>query len=108
MAERPDVIIAGHSHMFALGARQCHKGHIQLEPVPGTDRLYFLMAEWTGNRSPSYWDALVNYSRNRIVVLLYNGNKHNADFLLAHGPRSISGTNGPAQRCYRTRPSSRD
>lgn len=79
-----DVIVAGHSHMFAMGAQKQYQGPVGLVPFSGTGRDgYFLMEEWKTSRSDEYWDALVNLSANRGVLIVFSGNQHYADFLLA-------------------------
>src|SRR5947208_2686943 len=79
-----EVIVAGHSHMFAMGAPQRYQGPLALVPFQG--RCGFLMEEWKGNRSNEYWDALVGLSANRSALIIFNGNQHHADFLLAPDP----------------------
>jgi hypothetical protein len=77
------VLVAGHSHMFCLGAAQGYKGSLAFVPsaVRGA-ALCFLMDEWRGSRSAAYWDALVDNAAGRQVVLAFNGNQHYGDFLL--------------------------
>lgn len=81
-----EVVIAGHSHIFAMGASQSYKGGVSLQPAAKFPDMFFLMEEWRGNRTREYWDALVNYAQGRVVVLIYNGNQHNAGFLFRAGP----------------------
>jgi hypothetical protein len=82
-----EVIVAGHSHMFAMGARTRYQGPIALLPFEGHCQPgHFLMETWKGDRSEEYWDALVNLSENRAVLITFNGNQHVADFLLAPDP----------------------
>ncbi len=81
------VIVAGHSHMFAMGVHQRYQGPIALLRFDGRRRpVSFLMEEWKGNRTNDYWDALVNLSADRSVLIVFNGNQHYADFLLAPDP----------------------
>ncbi|MEP9368118.1 hypothetical protein [Xanthobacter sp. VNH20] len=81
-----EVIIAGHSHIFAMGAPNSYKGERQLQPVPQFENMFFLMEEWRGNRTPEYWAALAENARDRIIVISFNGNQHNASFLFRSGP----------------------
>jgi hypothetical protein len=82
-----EFVVAGHSHLFAMGASLGYAGDIALTPIDGVGgRGYFLMERWKGGRSPAYWEALVKHSRGRAVVLVYRGNQHFLGFLLARTP----------------------
>jgi len=82
-----EFVIAGDSHIFAMGASQAYVGPISLMAVDVPRcQGYFLMARWQGGRGPTYWDALVPLSRGRIVVLVVMGNQHFAHYLLARKP----------------------
>ena len=77
-------LIAGHSHLFALGALQGYKGGIDMQPVEaGGVRGAFLMEEWRGSRSHDYWSTLVRSGRDRPVFILYNGNQHYGEFMFS-------------------------
>jgi hypothetical protein len=69
--------------MFALGAPRNFRGGIALLP---SDRVYFLMEEWRGNRSEAYWEYLVQNAKDNAIALLYKGNQHHLNFLLAREP----------------------
>jgi hypothetical protein len=82
-----EFVIAGHSHMFALGASFGYSGPVALTPIgAGYDRGYFLMEQWDAGRGSSYWNALFEHSQGRAVVLILHGNQHFTNFLFARQP----------------------
>jgi len=82
-----EFIVAGHSHMFCMGAPQSYAGPIGLLPVSAAGRAgYFLMEPWDKGRSERYWDRLAAEGRDRHVFLVFNGNQHFADFLIRPTP----------------------
>jgi hypothetical protein len=82
-----EYIVAGHSHIFALGAEFSYSGPVALAPITLSNRLgFFLMEPWGAGRGKPYWDALVEYGRERAVVLMFHGNQHYANFLLSSEP----------------------
>lgn len=81
-----EFIVAGHSHMFAMGASSSFSGPISLQPVAGISNGHFLMEQWKGNRTKDYWQACAANAKGRVVALIYNGNQHYMDFLLARTP----------------------
>lgn len=87
VSERPrdeaHFLVAGHSHMFCLGASIGYRGPLGFQPSAAQKgRVAFLMDEWRGSRSAAYWDRLVEHAWGRTVVLAYNGNQHYGDFLI--------------------------
>jgi 2-polyprenyl-3-methyl-5-hydroxy-6-metoxy-1,4-benzoquinol methylase len=83
-----EFIIAGHSHIFALGAARAYAGPASLTPIEAHGgHGYFLMEQWDeSGRGPSYWDALVKHSEKRTVVLVFHGNQHFANFMWVRQP----------------------
>jgi hypothetical protein len=84
-----EFVIAGHSHIFALGAARDYSGSVSLTPVEagaGHGHGYFLMEKWGPGRSQSYWDALIEHSEGRAAVLVFQGNQHFSNFLFARQP----------------------
>jgi hypothetical protein len=85
--DRLEFIVAGHSHMFALGAAYAYEGPIALAPVDAAiPNGYFLMEPWSAGRGAAYWDALAEHARDRVAVLLLHGNQHYAHFVFAPSP----------------------
>jgi hypothetical protein len=83
---KTEYLIAGHSHIFAMGAPQGYQGPIDL--MKTKDGLgYFVMEQWNGGRSNAYWEKVVEASSGRDVLISYNGNQHHGAFLFA--PESI-------------------
>jgi hypothetical protein len=79
------IIIAGHSHVAALGVSLSATA-IGLEPIAGApDGFCGLAGPWTGTRDAAYWEALAEAARDRTAVINWSGNEHNALFLL-HTP----------------------
>jgi hypothetical protein len=79
----PDVIACGHSHVIAmelavryglaaesLRASVCYAGESDLQRL-GAD---------------TYWDFVVEQAPGRTVAVFWNGNQHNADFLIESQP----------------------
>jgi hypothetical protein len=82
-----EFIVAGHSHIFCMGAQQSYAGPVALLPVSvAAHSGFFLMEEWDKGRSERYWDRLVVEGRDRHVFLVFNGNQHFADFLISPTP----------------------
>jgi hypothetical protein len=82
-----EFIIAGHSHMFALGASFGYSGPVALTPIEaGPGHGYFLTEQWSAGRGASYWDALFKHSVGRAAVLMLHGNQHFTNFLFAREP----------------------
>ena len=82
-----EFIIAGDSHIFAMGAAQGYSGPCSLKSIEGVEgRGYFLMEPWAGDRGQSYWEALAFHSKDRIAVLVVMGNTHFGNFLIAQPP----------------------
>jgi hypothetical protein len=73
------IIIAGHSHIGALGVGPA-KEDFNLLPVEGQDRMFGLHGAWP--RSENYWRALVGYAPGNSIALLWGGNEHYSLFLI--------------------------
>jgi hypothetical protein len=80
------AVIAGHSHSAAISralvakattAVQLEARHIALALGIGGLR--------GGPGTTAYWDILENLARTRSIAIVWNGNQHNADFLLTSG-----------------------
>jgi hypothetical protein len=79
---RAEYLVAGHSHIFPMGAPANYSGPVDL--VKALDGFgYFVMEPWNGQRSIAYWDKLVESSAGRDVLIAYNGNQHHGAFLFA-------------------------
>lgn len=82
-----EFMVAGHSHIFAMGAPQNYQGAVDLAPIHVGNRSgFFLMEKWGGNRTQEYWDRLVAESPGRDVLLAIGGNEIYIQFLLAANP----------------------
>jgi len=83
-----EYLIAGHSHVFAMGAPFDYDGPpslLRTEDGAG----YFVMEKWkdaSGLRSTAYWEKLIDVCRGRDVLLSYRGNQHHAKFLFEPNP----------------------
>ena len=78
-----DILIAGHSHIAALGVPLSADGEGVVVPIPDAPAgICGFSGQWSGNRTGAYWRALAAASEGRTVVLLWSGNEHNASFLL--------------------------
>jgi hypothetical protein len=79
-----EFLVAGHSHIFALGAAYGYNGPLGLVRHPH-GLCDFVMENWAEGRGDKYWDELVRRARDRTILLVYKGNQHHA-FLLASDP----------------------
>ena len=78
-------IIAGHSHCSCLGVplgtRDGLSRLVMLEN--GDGRFCGFSGSWP--RIPSFWEDLAEAARGRTVILVWQGNQHMAEFILAPG-----------------------
>lgn len=81
--ESGKILIAGHSHIFCLGAEQGWDGPLAKAYHESNELVSFLQEKWTGNRSKEYWSFLGCESECRNIVILYNGNQHFGTFLMS-------------------------
>ena len=80
------LLVAGDSHLFALGAPQGYRGEVGLRPAPDAENIFFLNEAWVEGRSKRYWDRLAAESAHRAVALLCAGHQHLSDFLFEQDP----------------------
>jgi hypothetical protein len=77
------AVIAGHSHSAAISralVRASTEVQRQARDVALQQGIGGLRG---GPGKPGYWDALRELAQTRSVAVVWNGNQHNADFLLA-------------------------
>jgi hypothetical protein len=81
----PGILIAGHSHAYALGLPGA-KADAQPELVDIAPGFQGLVGPWP--RDDGYWDALVQKAKEGelIVALSFLGNDHLAHFLIEEAP----------------------
>jgi hypothetical protein len=82
------VILAGNSHLFALGISQAGAGtdpEALVCVADGPVRLLTLADPFRGVRPWSYWQAAARQCGGRNVAISWNGNQHQAAFLIAAG-----------------------
>lgn len=83
-SEKPKVLIAGHSHTFALySAILDHEEFSNLYGVVTQANF-----EKHIQQSDSYWEFVASLSSNQPVAIMWNGNQHNIHFLLDSGLKS--------------------
>jgi hypothetical protein len=82
-----EIILAGDSHIFSLGvAPACPADTAALLPVAeGPVRLLAPAHPWRGARDWDYWQAAAAHARGRFLAIAWNGNQHQAAFLIARG-----------------------
>ncbi len=81
MADR--LILAGHSHIHALGVPGLPKGEaprIVPLPHPSAD-----LAAVIGARTQAYWSTLIEGARDRRAAVMWTGNQHYASFAFRNG-----------------------
>jgi glycosyltransferase involved in cell wall biosynthesis len=84
-----DILVAGHSHLYALGMPAGTGGPVRILRAQFFGRrIGFLEEDWKahGGRSPAYWDRLMELAAGKAVLLSYGGNQHYADFLFERNP----------------------
>src|SRR5207237_10327736 len=82
-----DILLAGHSHTIALGAPRKLEGPPELRQVDhGASFWTIVESNSGGGRSPEYWAAVADHSKNRIIVIAWAGGQCEALFLLAPTP----------------------
>jgi hypothetical protein len=78
-------LLAGHSHIFSMGASQNYQGPLDL--IKTADGMgHIVMEQWSGGRSSTYWEKVVEASSGRDVLISFNGNQHYGSFLFAPNP----------------------
>jgi len=78
------IIIAGHSHTFALVGGGDDTPTPHLLPVDGYDNVFALHSRWP--RPGDYWSTLIGHAAGNAVALVWAGNTHNVLFLLEQNP----------------------
>ncbi|MGG5820736.1 hypothetical protein [Falsiroseomonas sp. HW251] len=83
----PEVILAGDSHMFSLGVpNACAEDPATLLTVTeGAVRFVSPADPWRGSRGWGYWQAVAAQVEGRFLAIGWNGNQHQAGFLIARG-----------------------
>jgi hypothetical protein len=92
-ARTPRLILAGHSHLYAIAGRGIHSESPELVAGPRGDGTLIMVGPGPG-RDMSYFDTLAELARGADVGIVWNGNEHNVlyfleaetpfDFLSAH------------------------
>lgn len=80
--ERP--IIAGHSHLISF--RPLKTSDSQLALLPALDAMPFDILSGPWPRDAGYWEGVVDHAVRGHVVLVWQGNQHNVQFLFAPNP----------------------
>jgi len=80
---RPEIVLAGHSHAMAMGLPVVARdAAVRLVSIgPGR---WGLVGGWP--RGADYWDALERETRQRVVILSWQGTEYLARFLVAPDP----------------------
>jgi hypothetical protein len=80
------IIVCGHSHAGSILMASMQP---ELQAEIGNSISVCYSADWAaappGNAD--YWDFVVELSRGKHVVIVWNGNQHNADFMFETEPR---------------------
>lgn len=84
---RETLLVAGHSHVFAMGAPQSYKGDLGIHRIEVDGKeVQFLMEEWKGNRTPVYWKEVSKRAGSQPTLIVFNGNQHYGEFLFPTDP----------------------
>ena len=80
------IVVCGHSHVDAvLKAAIIRESQVGSEPT--ISYCFGAYAETGPPHGDEYWDLVVNSSRGKHVVVVWNGNQHNADFMFQTKPK---------------------
>lgn len=77
----PQLIVAGSSHIFALGIPETADEAETLIPLgDGPRGLFGLLAQWP--RNDRYWQAVGAVSAGKVVAIFWDGNQHIGGYLI--------------------------
>jgi hypothetical protein len=79
-----DIIIAGYSHIFALGVDK--NKPLELSEIANLDGVRFWGLAPAGDRNEEYWQALVDNCAGKTVALSWFGNQHYLSYLFIRRP----------------------
>lgn len=77
-----DCVIAGMSHVVALGVAGIRPAPQFIHAGHPADRMFGLLGAWP--RDDAYWDTLKDVAPGRFIALSWHGNQHLVLHLLAH------------------------
>jgi hypothetical protein len=77
------VVVAGHSHSAAISRALVSKATDAQREAAEIALKRGIGGLRGGPGRPAYWDILVDLARTRSIAVVWSGNQHNADFLLA-------------------------
>lgn len=80
------IVVCGHSHVDAI-LKAAIIRESQAESEPAISYCFGAYAETGPPQGDEYWDLVVNSSRGKHVVVVWNGNQHNADFMFQTKPK---------------------
>jgi hypothetical protein len=86
MVTAAKLVLAGHSHVHALGVPGVSAGEaprIAAVPFPGAD---VVGVAGDHARGAAYWDLFIEAARGRVPAVIWAGNQHNAHFLFRADP----------------------
>lgn len=75
------ILIAGHSHIAALGVQLMSPGYILREIADGEVPVVGLVGGWP-REDTTYWDEIATHSADRTVAIFWRGNQHFHHFLI--------------------------
>ena len=79
------IVVCGHSHVASiLEAAMIRES--QAESEPAISICFGAYPETGPPQGGEYWDLVVNSSRGKHVVVVWNGNQHNANFMFQTQP----------------------
>lgn len=80
------IVVCGHSHVDAI-LKAAIIRESQAESESAISYCFGAYAETGPPQGDEYWDLVVNASRGKHVVIVWNGNQHNADFMFQTKPK---------------------
>jgi hypothetical protein len=80
------IVVCGHSHAESI-LQAIYLPGLQAGSAPAISVCY--SADWAAGPpgDKEYWDFVVELSRGKHVVIIWNGNQHNADFMFQAEPK---------------------
>ncbi len=86
-ARPTDLMIVGDSHIVALSVPHSTEAPPEFALLEaGPPRIFTVTEKWMGSRGAEYWEMVARHCAGRTVALSWNGNQHNASFLIAPEP----------------------
>jgi len=79
------IVVCGHSHVDSI-LKAAMIRESQAESEPAISICFGAYAETGPPQGEEYWDLVANSSRGKHLIIVWNGNQHNVDFMFQTQP----------------------